>query len=266
MDVYVKYVGAIEQPINAIVANQRPFFMTEEEVGEMIYYRGQYGYDGECWEANIMEQIRENKYGWFDLSKSLIDIGAGAGEYPIFSGFVHSYAFEPNRKKQCLIYANMLSFDRMDDIDVFPYAISDNPGVRKFNGWSEYLNNFNSFRNDKHLDKGIVQMEYRTLDSFNLDNIGLIKVDIEGFEYNALHSGIGTIIRNNYPPLLVEMWNDDDIRRWFDKQGMSEFFLENKRKLLKLLDDLGYVRINNQFGDWETFFFIHKDQLNGYIN
>lgn len=266
MDVYVKYVGAIEQPINAIVASQRPFFMTEEEVGEMEEYRRQYGCDGECWEANIMEQIKENKYGWFDFSKSLIDIGAGAGEYPIFSGFAHSYAFEPNRKKQCLIYANMLSFDRMDNIDVFPYAISDNPGVRGFNGWSEDLNNIGNSGTDKYLDKGIVQMEYRTLDSFNLDNIGLIKVDIEGYEYNALRSGIGTIIRNNYPPLLIEIWNDYNIQRWFDKHGMGEFFLEKKRKLLKLLDNLGYVRINDQFGDWETFFFIHKDQLNGYTN
>ena len=73
--------------------------MTKEEVDEMNIVSNDGKFDMICWEGNIIMQLWENKYNWFDKSKCLIDIGAGAGEYPIYAGFKHSYAFEPNRKK-----------------------------------------------------------------------------------------------------------------------------------------------------------------------
>lgn len=258
MDIYAKYLDINEAPINSPVDNKRPFFMTLEEVREMILYRNKYNQDGVCWESNIMDQIHENKYGWFDFSKSLIDIGAGAGEYPIFAGFAHSYAFEPNRKKQCLIYTNMLSFDKMNDIDVFPYAIGETPCFKDFTGWSEDVNN--SFHTEE-----LHKIEFRTLDSFNFVNIGLIKADIEGFELFAFRSGIGTIIRNNFPPLLIEIWNDRDINSYMKEN--APVYIERRNDLIRLLYSLGYIMIiNPEFGDWETKFFIHTTQLNGYEN
>lgn len=262
MDIHAKYLGIDPAPINGIINDRRPFFMTDEEVNEMNYYLRVHHEDGVCWESNIIDQINENKYGWFDFSKSLIDIGAGAGEYPIFTNFAHSYAFEPNKRKQCLIYANMLSFDKIADIDVIPYAISDTPGIRKFNGWTEdYTKNSNK-------PEGIYDIEYRTLDSFNLTNVGLIKVDIEGFELFALRSGIGTLIRNNYPPLLIELWQDRGIELFFKGNDDDIAMYKNRRDvLIQLLQDFGYVLIKDpKLGDWETRFLIHESQLNGYEN
>lgn len=256
MDLYTKYYNVLEYCINQPIDGKRPIFMTNGFVKEMELYRNMYGYDGACWESNIIDQINLNKYGWFDFSKNLIDIGAGLGEYPLFTNFKHAYAFEPLKLNQCLIYANMASLDKVNDIDVIPYAISDIAGTRGFNGWSE---------DDKQTGKN--EMEFRTLDSFNIDNVGLIKLDIEGFEYHAIRSGIGTIIRSNYPPMLIEIWDDNNIYGWFHDQDMDEFYYKKKRSLLKLLDDLGYVKIEDPgLGDWETFFYIHKDQLNGYEN
>lgn len=257
MDIYAKYPNLTPGVINGIVLDRRPFFMTDEEVKEMDLYMDIHKEDGVCWESNIIDQIKENKYGWFDFSKSLIDIGAGAGEYPIFAGFAHSYAFDPNRKKQCLIYANMLSFDKMDDIEVFPYAISDKPGVREFNGWTEDIDM------DEWGGEDIHMIEYRTLDSFNFTNVGLIKIDIEGFELFAIRSGIGTIIRNNYPPLLIETWPDANIESFMGED--APIYKVRKYTLIRLLQDLGYVLIEDPaFGDWETKFFIHKTRLGGY--
>lgn len=259
MDIYAKYLDIDPAPINGIVNDNRPFFMTKEEVSEMDLYMRIHNCDGFCWEANIIDQINENKYGWFDFSKSLIDIGAGAGEYPIFTNFTHSYAFEPNRKKQCLIYTNMLSFDKMNNIDVLPYAISDNPGTREFNGWTEDINPNN------HSTEGIHMIEYRSLDSFNFTNIGLIKADIEGFELFALRSGIGTLIRNNYPPLLIELWQDYQIEQFFSDDNDRNMYKSRRDTLIQMLEDLGYVIIKDpSLGDWETKFLIHKTQLNEY--
>lgn len=256
MDIYIKKLGKNPQVVNGFYGNGdlRPFFLTKEEVDEFQLKP----YDMICWEGDIIPQIWENKYGWFDMSKDLIDIGAGAGEYPIYAGFNHSYAFEPNKRKQCLIYTNMLSCDKINDIDVLPYAISDNPGVRNFSGWSEDMNS--------HSRKDPSMIEYRTLDSFAFDNVGLIKIDIEGFEYHALNSGIGTIIRNGYPPLLIEVWSEKQLNFFFNDEERPDY-IKRQQMLLYLLKDLGYVMIlDPRFGDWETYFFIHNTKLNGYEN
>lgn len=260
MDIYANYLNKPTEIINVPdEQNMRPFLITKNEVTELEYARGMYGMNLMCWEANIITQIWANKYGWFDRSKNLIDIGAGAGEYPIFAGFKYAYAFEPNKVKRCLIHANMLSYDKIDDIDVIPYAISDNPGVREFTGWSEDVTNLTSENPE------VLIGEYRTLDSFNIDNVGLIKIDIEGYEFHALNSGIETIKRSDYPPLLIEVWNPKDILAYF-KDKFDEYY-DRQCKLLNLLDSLGYVRINDpSLGDWETFFFIHQSHLNGYEN
>jgi hypothetical protein len=140
-------------------------------------------------------------------------------------------------------------------IDVLPYCISDTPGIRGFTGWSEDMTSEN-------LSEQPIA-EYRTLDSFNIENVGLIKVDIEGFEYYALRSGIGTIIRSNYPPLLIEVWGTGDIDIYFKEK--SDIYKKRQKLLLDMLSEMGYVKINDPgLGDWETKFFIHHTQPGSY--
>lgn len=259
MDIYAKYLGKAPEIINpANPADQRrPFFIPKGGVDELNYSQNLYNFDSICWEANIITQIWENKYGWFDFSKNLIDIGAGCGEYPIFAGFAHSYAFEPNKEKQCFLYTNMACHDMITKIDVLPYCISDTPGVRGFTGWSEDMANTVENPSEQPV------AEYRTLDSFNIENVGLIKVDIEGFEYYALRSGIGTIVRSHYPPLLIEVWNTGDIDMYFKEK--SDIYKERQKLLLDMLYEMGYVKIDDpSLGDWETKFFIHHTQLGNY--
>lgn len=45
-----------------------------------------------------------------------------------------------------------------------------------------------------------------TLDSYNLDDVCLIKIDVEGAELRVLRGAVETIKRSGYPPLLVEVW------------------------------------------------------------
>lgn len=260
MDIYVKELDKDPILINAPGSNNnaRPFFMMQEEVDLVKWNIDNLGMDAICWEGEIISQMWENKYGWFDFSKNMIDIGGGAGEYPTFLNFKHSYIFEPNKEKQYLIGANLLSYDKVYSSDIIPYALSDNPGTRTFNGWSENDEDTHQCRDESN--KQIV--EFRTLDSFNLENIGFIKVDIEGFEYNALHSGIGTIVGNNFPPILTEIWDVGWIKNTYDKET-ADFYINNQRKLFNMLQTLGYVKIEG-FGNFQTFFFIHHDQLNGY--
>ena len=66
-------------------------------------------------------------------------------------------------------------------------------------------------------------------------------------EYQVLRGGLGTIIRNNYPPILFELWDVD----YF---GMTQ---EVHDRLVNFLEGLGY-EILWKWGDYETHLAIHK--------
>jgi FkbM family methyltransferase len=75
------------------------------------------------------------------------------------------------------------------------------------------------------LDTAVYQV--RTLDSFNLDNVSLIKIDVEGMELKVIKGSLETISRCS-PMLIFEAWNLD----WYAEQRI---------KLIQFVEDLGYT-------------------------
>jgi FkbM family methyltransferase len=63
------------------------------------------------------------------------------------------------------------------------------------------------------------QVKTVTIDSYNFNRVGLIKLDIEGNELKALHGARHTIERNNFPPIIFEANNDE----WFEKEKQDLF-------------------------------------------
>jgi FkbM family methyltransferase len=55
------------------------------------------------------------------------------------------------------------------------------------------------------------EIEIRTLDSFNIDNISFIKIDVENNELQVLMSSEDTLKRSNYPKILFEI-NENNIQ------------------------------------------------------
>ena len=195
-----------------------------------------------CWEIWIMEKINKNNEGYFDFNKNLVDIGAGLGEYCWILPFKHSYAFEPNKRMIYKIHANAVLHNRVDEIDTFQCLLSDKPEDVNYDGFLTEVGGHSCYHKDKE------QVVHSTvLDSFNIDNIGLIKIDVEGMEEKVLRGGIGTIIRSNYPPILFECWD----------VGYSGMTQEKHDSLFNYLKSLGY-EILEHWGDFETHLAIHK--------
>jgi FkbM family methyltransferase len=198
-----------------------------------------------CWEANTIIRINENEEGYFDFSKSMIDVGSFVGTHSFATDFNHYHMFDGNREFCVISQFNMLLHDKLDRCDIYNVLLSDKVGEIGYDGFNtEYtdMSNNNVFRRaEAHKTKCV------TLDSFSLENIGFIKVDVEGMEYNVLNGGLGTIIRNNYPPILFELW----------KVGYYGMTQEKHDLLVNFLEDLGY-EIKWEWGDWETHLAVHK--------
>lgn len=201
-----------------------------------------------CWEVWAIQKIGLNEEGYFDFSKNILDIGAGLGEYCWALPFKHAYAFEPNKTTEYLIHANLVMRDKVNDVETFGYLLSDKVEDVKFDGFGCELGvNMIDANNTR-----VVQTHI--LDEFELDNIGLIKIDVEGMEEKVLRGGIGTIARNNYPPILFECWDAETA-------NMTQ---EKRDSLFNFLKGLGY-EILEYWGDWETHLAVHKNQLDNNI-
>jgi FkbM family methyltransferase len=71
------------------------------------------------------------------------------------------------------------------------------------------------------------RVKTKTIDSYHLENVGLIKLDIEGNELSALQGAQFTIERSGYPPIIFEA-NED------------EWYAEQKKELFNYLNENDY--------------------------
>lgn len=198
---------------------------------------------GYCDEANIITRINLNEDNYFDFNKAILDIGAHAGVYSFRTNFKHVYAFEPNKMIFSFLNINLIMHNKFDNSKTYNVLLSDKVEDLEYDGFNadKSLPVFGTTYNDISIVKA------HTLDEYNLDNIGLIKIDVEGMEEKVLRGGLGTIIRNNYPPILFELW---DVGNY----GMTQ---EKHDSLQNFLEDLGY-EIFWYWGDFETHLAIHK--------
>ena len=156
----------------------------------------------------------------------IIDVGANIGAHAVFfakavgrEGIV--YAFEPQRIVFQALCANMALND-ITNAYCFQKAVGEQPGsIIVPNLDPEARQNFGGLALGEHMQGETVEMI--TVDSLNLPQCRLVKVDVEGMELGVLKGAWRTIER--YRP-LVYVEND--------RPGRSE-------ALTQFIHDLGYV-------------------------
>lgn len=235
MDLYLKDEGHLNGEF--FVTSEKFFAITDRNPN----------IQGLCEEYSIIEKIRKNEEGFFDFSKTLIDVGSEDGNYAILLDFDKNYCFEPNKRMCCLIYTNMYLKDKVKNTEVFNLALGEKENdFAVFNGFAEKGSNVYEESMSRG-ENGVEIVKKTTLDSFNIKNVGLIKVDTEGFDYFVLKGGIHTIIENDYPPILFECWNVGHL-------GMTQ---EDHDRMFNFLTSIGYTIIEH-WGDMETHLAIKR--------
>ena len=172
----------------------------------------------------------------------VLDIGANLGSFvvPVSKCVDHEFiCFEPQRVIFYQLCANLL-LNRLDKVKANNYALGNKEeiidiAVPQYN--SE--RNIGAFSLDSMVktheptsEGNLEQIQIKTLDSLNYNNIRLIKLDVEGFELSVLQGAVQTLKNNQYPPIVFESWNQFD---WWQ---------ERSQQLMNFINSLGYKIYN----------------------
>lgn len=116
------------------------------------------------------------------------------------------YAIEPSVEK-CKIITNLKKKNNLTNVRVLNYALSDKNEIlyeKELAWYFKLFNNSGAIEYTKEKLKNHNKIKARTLDVlFGDKEIGIIHLDVEGFEGNVLNGG-KKIIRDNHPYLSIE--------------------------------------------------------------
>lgn len=142
-----------------------------------------------------------------DPARNAVDVGANKGVYTYFLARCcrYVYAFEPN-PKIFRILRRGTAWAR--NVTVSPVALSNRSGagiLRVPHHRGGFSNQGGSLSAVKVPDNyKAVRIEMACLDDLDIDDVGFLKIDVEGFEQEVLEGARETIARDR-PVILVEM-------------------------------------------------------------
>jgi FkbM family methyltransferase len=141
-------------------------------------------------DLHIKEFMLGQTKNYLSKDKNTIDVGAATGMYTSFfaQNSKEVYAFEAVLP----VYKQLeLVGKRIKNINCYNLAVSDFDGKSEFYVDDKRLSN-SSFQNLVNGQK--IEVETIKLDNFKLDNIGFMKIDVEGVELDVLN-GASEIIK-----------------------------------------------------------------------
>lgn len=164
--------------------------------------------------------------------KVMLDIGAHCGTYTVSLAdhCQHVYAFEPQK----MTFYSLCGSVALSNI-LNATCISTGLGSEEQVGRQTlYKVSVDGGGSSVHTPPastilGKEEIELKTLDSFSLENIGFIKIDVEGNELHVLQGARQTLEKSKYPTILFEM----------NKENQS---------LMDFVQSMGY-HVSKVFGD-----------------
>ena len=158
---------------------------------------------GNYWESWMHEYFK--KYS--DKNKICLDIGANIGAHTVVLSnlFYKVHSFEPQYDVFKILQENI---NVNNCTNVIPYNVglgnkSEVVKMKCFDKQNSYNVGSVGIVNN---EEGCEKINVVTLDSLYLENIALIKIDVEGYEYNAFLGGLQTI-KHNKPVIIFEEHN-----------------------------------------------------------
>lgn len=178
-----------------------------QEVDGAFYPDTEYVRDVGRW--NNLRAFLPRAYPYVKMWGSCIDGGAFAGMWSqaYLKRFNRVYAFEPIPENVACIAKNAPA------ATIIPCALTDTQGIRTFRVKGG---------NFAHLGEGDLAVWGTTIDSFVYRDLGLIKLDVEGQEIQALNGAVKTI-KYHQPVICIEVkYEGEEIRSWLRAHGYGQ--------------------------------------------
>lgn len=169
----------------------------------------------------------------------VLDIGSNMGTYgvplAVRNPNLTVLCFEPQR----IIYNQLctnITINRLDNVYAYNVAVSDHEDTIELK-MPDYMQeeNIGGFSLDPLVKEKCPTSQGKTetvnvvtIDSIGLANVKMIKIDVEGLELEVLKGATETIKNSNYPPLILEAWNQYE---WWDAR---------KEEMFDYVKSLGY--------------------------
>jgi FkbM family methyltransferase len=252
------------------VENRKKYILFKNDCGVTDMARR-----GDIYEHYIFDYIKEN----IDVKgKNIIDIGANFGFHTLeFAEFVDTgnvYSFEPQKLIYYQLCGNVI-INGYSNVTTYNIALSDSITIGKIenqNYFSEAKINIGDSHLNAFTNNGFNEVEVRTLDSFNFENVSIIKIDVQGCEPRVLDGAKNTILRNN-PIIFIEIedsqleiygWNKNDIfnrldalgytyKKVIDAEHLMDYVAIPKSKYLNFFDGVYYINLDDKPDRKELF-------------
>jgi FkbM family methyltransferase len=176
-----------------------------------------------------------NKLKQLNPKGNIVDVGANIGNHSVFfANFLQCeklYCFEPVDITRNVLIENVERNCFVDETIVLPYILSD----KKQSIQMGFFDENNSGATQVKEEPGNVSSV--TLDSLNLKDVALIKMDVEGHELRVLKGALETI-RNQKPIITAELKT---------RTKLMEFY--------KLISKFGYKTDMKNYAHSPTYIF-----------
>lgn len=192
-----------------------------------------------------------------DNVKNIIDIGANIGNYTIALKYAYPtaniHSFEPNTTNYTRLIKN-IELNEFKNITTNQLGLSDKKGVLNL-----YFNekNMGAATLAQHEGNQHEVIELETLDNYceinSIENIDILKIDIEGGELNCLKGGTSILSKTKKGVLQLEIDYGHCKRMGYSAEELFEFpvkygyqaHLMNKFGKIKIVNELPHQFIGN---------------------
>jgi FkbM family methyltransferase len=207
-------------------------------------------------------------------AENFLDLGANVGFYSMFAVTLNPkirvVAFEPNPEVRQRLLGNLLINGFFTQVSVLPFGVSKNTGMAEFFVPPKSGTGAGSLRN-LHPEEGEsnkFQVELHTIDEIfpTGSRIDVIKMDIEGSEYQAILGG-EKLIASQQPVIVIEL-----LRKWMAPFGSHPQDVFVKLNLLGYqcfgINDSHLRRIQkiDESTEETNFLFFHKSRNISLLN
>lgn len=205
--------------------------------------------NGKCWESHIVNFLKNN----LTQESVFIDVGSNYGWHSIIASKLckYVYSFEP----QSLMYEIQkmsVNENGINNLKIYNVALGE------VNKESEMvrINYFNDGINigDLSIGSGGEKIELKTLDSFDLPKIDMIKIDVQGYEKFVIEGGIELI--NKDKPIMIVEFEDFQLIK----------FGYNSKTLFDKIKSLDYEIYFLEYQYPSDHVCVHKSMVNDFEN